>query len=435
MEYLDRQYQQRRQEFDKNPMQTDRYSEFTENINKVASDYHKVSKTKHATQDEQATILKSIMATTLIHGNSTHYTLRHPQLAKEDRLYRHFKIISHTEKLSHQLMEYINNASVVVDKKTSEDMLSSYLKSIWGDYTELDTYGHITREMFSLWFNKTRDEHKQGFSIRQATLMNDKVTPVINNRISPVSITEVPDQHVCFTHTAELVEVLVDENMTKNNSSSLKSPIISLASECSPATPLLHTGTCTPLLREFNLFNDSDDSLAELLERLSVIQENAEKEKNADTDADFDADNNMAQSLFWLWEEFAKEGELDLEANDERAITTPIHSEDSVYLADSTAEQNVARNAHSDQNTRNRTDSDYEDVKEDESNSYHIISDGNYHDDKEDGWDVIPDSPCKKTRTSINASVNNGVTASVNNGVLSWFKRKAPDLTHLANFS
>ena len=77
----------------------------------------------------------------------------------------------------------------------------------------------------------------------------------------------------------------------------------------------------------------------------------------------------------------------------------------------------------------------FKDVKEDESNSYHIISDGNYHDDKEDGWDVIPDSPCKKTRTSINASVNNGVTASVNNGVLSWFKRKAPDLTHLANFS
>lgn len=168
-EYIDDQYERRRQKF--NDQHNEKaFVEHTKNTNKLLSNYNNVSSIP-ATLDQKKSIIKTTMAKFFVHANPEQYTLSFGALKETDKNYRHFRILEQTEMLSCKLAKGLTNKDGI---KTIDQCL---LADQWDNYKELEEFGKITQELFLIWFNEALSDHNKGFSGSQSLEMIIKCQP------------------------------------------------------------------------------------------------------------------------------------------------------------------------------------------------------------------------------------------------------------------
>lgn len=155
-DYIDDQYERRRGKYNDQRTETS-FVEHTESINRLLSDYNKVSSVP-ATPNQKKSIIKATITKFFVHANPEQYKLSLSVLEKADKNYKHFKVLEQTEALSSKLAKQLINKDGV--KTIDRDVLSK----CWNDHKELDEFGQITQEMFSLWFDEALFDHNKGLS-------------------------------------------------------------------------------------------------------------------------------------------------------------------------------------------------------------------------------------------------------------------------------
>ncbi|MES2607838.1 MAG: hypothetical protein V4544_03815 [Pseudomonadota bacterium] len=155
--YIENQYAIRREDFTIRPEEIVRNSKQTDNIIKLLSDSSKVSH-NHANEEEKRKILKAIIAGVLIHNGER--KLHQCNLEGNHIFWKHFRILERGETLSILLNGILN-----VQNDGRRVLNDPTLNEHWSIFSELETYGGITKEMFALWFNETLEEHNKGFVV------------------------------------------------------------------------------------------------------------------------------------------------------------------------------------------------------------------------------------------------------------------------------
>ena len=189
-EYLEDENKYRRGKFNANPNREELFAQHTENSNKLLSDYDKVSNVQ-ATFDQKKLIIKTTMAKFFVHKNPEQYRLSFKKLDKKDKNYKHFKILEKTEALSDIL------ARGLLDKDGNKTINRKLLSDQWNDHKELDEFGQITQDMFSLWFNEALSEHNDGLTKRQAINILDNTVfakKTLNEQIVNTAIAKKVNQ-------------------------------------------------------------------------------------------------------------------------------------------------------------------------------------------------------------------------------------------------
>ena len=133
--------------------------------------------------DQKKSIIKTTMTKFFVHANPEQYKLSLSVLEKTDKNYKHFKVLEQTEALSSKL------AKQLIDKDGVKTINRDVLSKCWDDHKELDEFGQITQEMFSLWFDEALSDHNKGLS-RLAVSDFVDAAPTSPQRFSPnLSIT------------------------------------------------------------------------------------------------------------------------------------------------------------------------------------------------------------------------------------------------------
>ena len=155
--YIENQYVIRRDDFIIRPEEIVRNSKQTDNIIELLSDSSKVSH-NHANEEEKRKILKAIIAGVLIHNGER--KLHQCNLEGNHIFWKHFRILERGETLSILLNGILN-----VQNDGRRVLNDTTLNEHWSIFSELETYGGITKEMFALWFNEALEEHNKGFVV------------------------------------------------------------------------------------------------------------------------------------------------------------------------------------------------------------------------------------------------------------------------------
>lgn len=154
IKYLSEEHSERRDAFIDKPAETSQESVNSAKILNLLSDATKVSK-KEATADQKCIIATSVMATVFIHNGAKRLNRNH--LKETDVLYRHFRALELIEDLSVQLNEHL------IDVDGFKTVDTTHLSTIWHNFSDLDTYSKITKNLFELWFNEALKAHNDGF--------------------------------------------------------------------------------------------------------------------------------------------------------------------------------------------------------------------------------------------------------------------------------
>lgn len=252
-DYIDDQYERRRGKYNNQRTETS-FVEHTENTNKLLSDYNKVSNVP-ATLDQKKSIIKTTMTKFFVHANPEQYKLSLSVLEKTDKNYKHFKVLEQTEALSSKLARQLVDKDGV--KTINRDMLSKY----WNDHKELDEFGQITQEMFSLWFDEALSDHNKGLS-RLAVRDFVDAAPTSAQRFSPnLSITvykkpvnngeNFPHDH--FSPITREEAIVIGECLLNDSDAQCEKPSSTIVQEC-------HSTTTTP--ENFNIITTPNLSLS-----------------------------------------------------------------------------------------------------------------------------------------------------------------------------